>query len=124
MIFGDESGYDAFHEATVHLLAPLSGGPSANVPGRPIFPLDVDARRADIYATGAFGEVHHEVLMWPVRFDPAQIRALYATFPTISSLPAPECDRILDALAEIAAREFGGVVERRFGCSIYLTQRR
>lgn len=123
MIFGNPTGYDAFHEATVHLLAPLSGGPSANVAGRPPFPLDVEARRADISAAGVFTEVEHELVRWLARFDPAQIRALYATFPTISSLPPPERDHILDALAEIAATQFGGVVERTFAASIYTTQR-
>ena len=124
MMFGDETRYDAFHEATVHLLAPLRGGPSANVRGRPIFPLDVEARLADIRAARrpwrrrARGhDVAHPL-------DPDQIRALYATFPTISSLPKePECERILDALAEIASSKFNGVVERQFGASIYLTQR-
>jgi len=128
--FGDPFGLDAFHEATKHVMVPL-GKPAANADGRPSgpsglalpFPFDVDARLGDLRAAEVFEEIDHEVLPWPARFDTAQVRALYATFPNVSGLPEPRRSEVLDALAEIAEREFGGMVERTFYTAIYTARR-
>jgi SAM-dependent methyltransferase len=122
-VFGDPARHDAFHEATQDLLRPLAG-PTANVAGRPPFPLDVEARLADLEAAAVFTDLEHELVRWPSRMDPGQIRALYATFPTISQQAEPERERILDALARITEEEFGGIVERPFATAIYTARRR
>ncbi|MFN8526250.1 MAG: class I SAM-dependent methyltransferase [Chloroflexota bacterium] len=121
-VFGDSFGVDEFHEVTQHIMVPL-GRPAANPDGALPFPLDADARLADLRAVGAFDEIDHEILPWPARFDPSQIRALYSTFPNVSSLPEPRRSEVLDALADVAEREFGGMVERTFYTSIYLARR-
>jgi SAM-dependent methyltransferase len=121
-VFGDAFGVDAFHEATRHVMEPL-GRPAANPDGRLPFPLDAEARLADLRAAGVFDEIDHEILPWPARFDPSQIRALYGTFPNVSGLPEPRRSEVLDALAAVAEREFGGLVERTFYTSIYTARR-
>ena len=121
-VFGDHFGVDPFHEATKHVMEPL-GRPAANPDGQLPFALDAEARLADLRAAGAFDEIGHEIMPWPARFDPGQVRALYATFPNVSGLPEPRRSEVLDALAAIAEREFGGLVERTFYTAIYTARR-
>ena len=121
-VFGDSFGVDAFHEATKHVMEPL-GRPAANADGRLPFPLDAEARLADLRAAGVFDEIDHEIMPWPARFTPSQIRALYGTFPNVSGLPEPRRAAVLDALAAIAERDFGGLVERTFYTAIYIARR-
>jgi ubiquinone/menaquinone biosynthesis C-methylase UbiE len=129
--FGDSFGLDAFHEATKHVMLPL-GKPAANPDGRPSgasglalpFPLDAEARLADLRTAGVFDEIDHEIIPWLARFDTGQVRALYATFPNVSGLPEPRRTEVLDTLATIAEREFGGMVERTFYTAIYTARRR
>lgn len=121
-VFGDAFGVDAFHEATKHVMEPL-GRPAANPDGQLPFPLDAEARLADLRAAGVFDEIAHEVMPWPVRFTPSQIRALYSTFPNVSGLPEPRRSEVLDVLATVAERDFGGLVERTFYTSIYTARR-
>jgi len=121
-VFGDPIGGDAFHEATKHFMEPL-GRPAANADGNLPFPLDVEARLADLRAVGVFDEIDHEIMPWLVRLDPSQIRALYSTFPNVSGLPEPRQSEVLDALAAVVESEFGGLVERTFYTSIYIARR-
>jgi SAM-dependent methyltransferase len=121
-VFGDPIGVDAFHEATKYVMAPL-GRPAANPDGRLPFPLDAETRLADLRAAGVFDRIEQEVMPWPARFDPSQIRALYGTFPNVSGLPEPRRSEVLDALAAVAEREFGGLVERTFYTAIYTARR-
>jgi SAM-dependent methyltransferase len=121
-VFGDPIGVDAFHEATKHVMEPL-GRPAANPDGRLPFPLDAEARLADLRAAGVFAEIDHEIMPWPARFDPRQIRALYSTFPNVSGLPEPRRSAVLDAVAAVAERDFGGRVERTFYTAIYIARR-
>src|SRR4051794_32622751 len=88
-IFGNALGVDEFHEATKHFMEPL-GRPAANPDGKLPFPIDADARLADLRAAGCFDEIDHEVLPWLARFTPQQVQALYSTFPNISGLPEAE----------------------------------
>ena len=87
------------------------------------FPLDAEARLADLRAAGVFDEIDHEIVPWPARFNPSQIRALYSTFPNVSGLSEPRRSEVLDALAAVAESEFGGLVERTFYTSIYIARR-
>jgi len=121
-VFGDSFGVDAFHEATKEIMEPL-GQPAANPSGRLPFPLDADARLADLRAAGVFDTVDHEIIPWIARFTPEQVQALYSTFPNVSGLPEPERRRVLDALGRVAETEFGGLVERTFYTSIYIARR-
>ena len=51
------------------------------------------------------------------------MRRLYATYSNITVLPPAERERLLDGLAKIAEREFGGVVTRNMTTSIYTARR-
>jgi SAM-dependent methyltransferase len=120
--FGDSFGVDHFHEATKHFMVPL-GKPAANAGGQLPFPLDAEARLADLRAAGVFEEIDHEIMPWPARFNSSQVQALYSTFPNISGLPEPRRSEILDALAAVVENEFDGLVERTFYTSIYIARR-
>jgi hypothetical protein len=121
-IFGDPIGVDVFHEATKHFMVPL-GRPAANPDGRLPFPMDAEARLADLRAAGVFDETDHEIMPWLTRYTPSQVRALYSTYPNISGLPEPRRTEVLDMLAAVVENEFGGVVERTFYTSIYIARR-
>ena len=121
--FGDHINTDLFHEATKEIMVPL-GKPAANPDGALPFPLDADARVADLKAAGVFEDVDYEIVPWISRLNPEQVCRLYSTFPNVSGLPEPERVRVLEALARVAEEEFGGLVERTFHTSIYIARRR
>jgi SAM-dependent methyltransferase len=122
-LYGDESADHAFHDATQELLSGLPDPrPWAREPGRPWFALDVDRRRAELVDAG-FVSVTHELIRRTERFDTARVRALYGTFSPISRLPAAERERLLDGIALVAEREFGGVVERPVLNVVYTARR-
>ncbi len=122
-VFGDPDEPDPFHDATVALLqggASPSGHPSWKHP----FALDLEARLADLEAENWFDAIDVDFERWTLVLDPAEVRALYATYSQFAPLIATERDRILDKLADIAAREFAGRVERRMVTALYTARRR
>jgi SAM-dependent methyltransferase len=123
-VFGDLERPDPFHDATQVLLAPMQTTPSSNPNRKHPFALDNEARLADLGADRLFEDIAVEQLRWTLVLDPGQVRALYATYSQFSVLAEAERDRILDGLAEIAAREFGGRVERNMVTAMYTAQRR
>ena len=110
---GDQTEEDAFHRATQSLLG-----------SRDIWrsPLDADAYLGDLAAAG-FYELAQEVVRWSATFDTAGTRALYATFSPIARLPDVEREQLLDAIADVAATQFGGVVERPMRTPLYTARR-
>lgn len=126
--FGDPYRPDPFHEALLPLLAEHAPSvldvPSAGVVGSTTpYALDVDARVAEIDATGSFGEVIHEVIAWTGRHTSTEIRAMFASFSPWLALPADQRRVALDALEALANDEFEGIIERPYLTSIYLAQR-
>jgi SAM-dependent methyltransferase len=121
-VFGDSMRDDAFHDATVHL---LEGGTTPTHPPsfKHPFALDEEARRADLAASGAFADIAVRMERWTLVLDPAQTRALYATYSQFAPLDDAERNRILDALAEIAATQFDGRVERNMVTALYAARR-
>jgi SAM-dependent methyltransferase len=122
-VFGDDDRYDAFHEATKELLSPLGGSPTQAVNWQHPFPMDCEARFADLLAVGAFAELGVEILKWTLILDTQQTRALYATFSQITTLEPAERERVLDELAHIAQSEFAGRVERNMCTPVYTARR-
>ncbi len=110
-LFGDVFGPDPFHEATKHLLEGPGIAPTLSDGVRP-FPLDADARRRELLATGAFTDVGFELIRRVVPFDAEATAGLYRTFSGVASRPAAERERIVAELARIVDEEFGGTVER------------
>lgn len=122
-VFGDPERSDPFHEATEGLLSDLSVTPSQPDNSQHPFGLDTEARTADLAAVGAFVDIGWEIMRWTLVLDPAQVRALYASYSHFSVLGDAERNRLLDGLFEIAEREFGGRVERNMCTAIYTAQR-
>ena len=119
-VFGDPREADPFHDATNELLSPLESSPS-HPASRPLpYALDVDERRADFLLAGAVRDFMAEEVGWTLVLTAEQVRALYATFASISRLPEGERDLLLDQLATIAANEFGGRVRRKMVTPIYI----
>lgn len=119
-VFGDPGRRDDFHDATEALLSPLPKGPSGG--GGPVpYALDRRARLDDLKRH--FGEVVSDVWPWTLVLDSAGVRALYATFSNITLLPDVQREDVLDALARIAEREFGGRVERNMVTAFYAGRR-
>lgn len=119
--FGDAGRPDPFHEATVHLFEGhrVSTGRGS---GRLSFASDADARLADFDAAG-FVSDEPQFLRWTLALEPAEVRALYSTYSNVTALPPHERTRLLDGLAEIATRQFGGHVERNMTTAIYTARR-
>lgn len=122
-VFGDAERADPFHDATLPLLAPMQTTPSWNPNWKHPFALDTEVRLGDLRADGLFEDIAVEMLRWTLVLDPKQVRALYATYSQFSVLDEVERNRILDGLFEIAAREFGGRVERNMVTAIYTARR-
>lgn len=120
--FGDPNRADPFHEATVGLLGE-SRSPSAGTGGLS-YGEDAQARRAELEAAGAFIDIGYEVRRWTLVLDPAGVRALYGTYSEINARTPHARERLLDKLAEIAARQFGGRVERNIVTTLHTARRR
>jgi hypothetical protein len=121
-VFGDSTRDDPFHDATVHL---LEGGTTPSHPPsfKHPFALDEAARIGDLDAAGQFADLEVRMERWTLVLDPVQVRALYATFSQFAPLDDMERNRILDALAEIAATKFNGRVERNMVTALYAARR-
>lgn len=128
-VYGDPERPDPFHEALQPVLqrlepslleVPGAGNPfSGDVP----YALDARARIDEIASSGRFGSVHHELIPWTGRHRPEELRALFATFSPWLALPPDRRQVALDGLEQLAFNDFGGVVERPYLTSVYVTQR-
>jgi SAM-dependent methyltransferase len=115
--FGDPEREDAFHDATRALFTTPDNHPAP-------FSLDRAERLGDLDAVGLFEDIGAEFFRWTLVLNPAEVRALYASFSNVMVLDESERRRVLDGLVEIATREFGGRVERNMVSAIYTAQRR
>jgi SAM-dependent methyltransferase len=120
--FFDPELDDPFHDATSHLLSSLAESPSQGEPDRPPFALDVEAREAGLAAAG-FTSISHDLVHWTLTMDAARTRALYATYGSISRLAAEERERLLDEIAHVADKQFGGNVNRNMITSLYTARK-
>ena len=121
-VFGDSDRPDPFHEATQALLQPAAafmlGGARSATPD----PHDVGARIAEFRAAG-FDDVEVERVAWTLQLDTQGVRALYGTFSHITALGPSERAHVLEGLADIAEREFGGSVTRNMVTVLYTARR-
>jgi len=129
-VFGDKSRPDPFGEALLPFIEAcpdLAGDPSgagAIPSGSHPYSLDVEARIAEIDATGRFGPVHHEMIRWTGRHTPAQLRALFASYSPWLALPDAVRIEMLATVESLARDTFAGRVERPYVTPIYLAGRR
>jgi SAM-dependent methyltransferase len=111
-VYGDPNRADPFHEATAHLFG------TPKVVKQAEFALDTAARLADFTVAGFVADPP-ELLPWTLHLDAEGVRRLYATYSNVNFQPPEARARLLDGLAEIAATEFGGHVERNIVTAIY-----
>jgi SAM-dependent methyltransferase len=122
-LFGEPGKPDAFIQATSPLLENLKASPThAATPERPPHALD-NAARVEAMRKAGFEDTANEVVRWEARWDTSGIRALYGTFSPIARLDEARKTEILDGVARIAEREFGGHVERTLLTSLYTARR-
>jgi SAM-dependent methyltransferase len=117
-LFGDTSRPDPFHDATAALL----GGELDVSAEPPPFGLDIEARTKALLRAGAFEAIVHRAERWDLVLDPAQTRALYATYSNINIRPDREA--VLDELERVAREVFGGRVVRNMVTILYTARRR
>ena len=120
-VFGDPDRSDPFHDATQDLLAGMA---SHKHDRRYPFALDSGGRIGDLRRNGSFDANEFLNLKWTLVLNPAQVRALYASYSQFSILEADERTRLLDSLEDIATTEFGGRVERNMCTPIYTARRK
>jgi SAM-dependent methyltransferase len=121
-LFGEGADPDPFIRATTPLLEGLDSSPTKGVTGRPPHALDVEARSAALKTAG-FADIEHELVRWNTSWDSSGIRALYGSFSPILRLEDDERSRLLDEIALIAERDFGGHVERALTTSLYTARK-
>ena len=121
-LFGEAAEPDAFIRATSPLLEGLESSPTKGVSGRPRHALDVEMRVAALKAAG-FVDLENERIGWEAHWDTAGIRGLYGTFSPILRLDADRRTQILDEIASIAERDFGGRVTRALTTSLYTARK-
>ncbi len=121
-VFGDHGRPDPFHEATRHLFAGQRASGSAGSDGRPPHALDTAARVRELTEAG-FDVGPPEFIAWTLTLDPPGVRRLYATYSNVAALSPGERSSLLAALEDIAARAFGGRVERNMTTAVYTGRR-
>jgi SAM-dependent methyltransferase len=121
-LFGEGSEPDEFIRATTPLLEGLASSPTKGLAGRPPHALDVEARTSALEAAG-FVDIAHELIRWESTWDSSGIRALYGSFSPILRLEDDERMRLLDEIALIAERDFGGRVVRTLTTSLYTARK-
>jgi hypothetical protein len=100
------------------MLEDLHASPSRGAKGRPAHALDSEARLRALGAAG-FEDLAHEIVRWEASWDTGGIRELYGTFSPIARLGESRKKEILDGVARVAERDFGGHVERTLTTSLY-----
>jgi SAM-dependent methyltransferase len=125
-LFGTEERPNPLHEELTPILDRIyaehgveaATSPSTGEGGRPRFALDIDARTAALTEAG-FERVEHETIAWSHSWDVDGIRALYASFSPILRLDAATRVAVLDAVADVAQRRFGGEIVFPLLTSLY-----
>lgn len=120
-IYGDPNKPDAFHEATLDLLASGPTNPSNHGHPHLEFGADIEARTSALKATGAFDIVETHQSAWSVILNAEQVVDLYASYSNVSLRSDREA--VLTALGRIAREDFGNKVTRNIVTILYLARR-
>lgn len=118
-VFGDDSRFDAFHEATTAIL----GGPRSpsQAGAAPPFALDDAARIGALQRAGAFESIAHRRETWTLTLTADDVPRLYSTYSPIAA--RPDRAAVLAELRRVAIEQFGGQVTRNMTTSLYVTRR-
>lgn len=120
--FGDLNLADPFHEASKYLLQDLEPSPS-DKPKQLPFALDRAAREQEFLQSGNFKLVMYAESHWSLELNPEQLRKLYEGFSNIARLKEEKRNQLLDKLAQLAERQFSGLVIRNMTSPLYLFRR-
>lgn len=121
-VYGDPTRPDAFQQATDALFANLPRSRTYTGPTGKVFPLEREARFADLTAAG-FINPAHQAEVWSHPMTTAGVLALTETFAPVAALPDPERQAFLGELRRIMDDRFHGRVERTFLTVFYSAQK-
>jgi SAM-dependent methyltransferase len=121
-LFRDPGRPDPFAEAVEQILGPGTRG-AFDEPDRPPFQLDEEHRVRDLARWAGLIDVETEQMRSTRTLSAQQAKALYASMATVLRRPPIEQDRLLDAIEQLAAKRYGGVVDRRFVTALYTGRR-
>lgn len=122
-VFGDPTRPSSFHRALDPLFRGVPSGPGSAPRGRLPPQLDRRARERALARDGHFRRISSTVVRWSIVLDPGRVRALYATYSPVATLPARRRQRFLNEVARIAAEEFGRRVTIRMLTPVYTAPR-
>lgn len=112
-----QRGADAFADAVAPLLEDVDLAPSEGAAGH--YSLDTEFHVAQLTGAG-FTDVTAHLFRRERTLDTAQLRALYASYSYVRALPTDQRDALLDAIVDLAEREFGGEVPNAVLSALYL----
>jgi SAM-dependent methyltransferase len=116
---GDPEHPDPFVQTMVEMIGPDPEHPV----GGSAFQLGLMGGREDLERMAGLEDVQADVFRWTAPYDPAQLRALYASLSHVRRQSPPDQERLFDALASIARDEFSGAVEHPFVTALYTGRR-
>lgn len=119
-VFGDLSRPTPFRDRLVPMLDErLPGPPEGHLTPRA---LQTESRIQELTAGGWFTDVKTEQLRWSLRFTPAEITGLFATFPNIAE--HPDRDALLSDITALAVEHaHDGKVTENYLIALYLARR-
>lgn len=115
--YGDKGRPDPFRDAIDPLVRGLASSPGARGFGR-------DPKSAfHALADAGFEDARLDTIRGTHEFDPAGIRALFASFSPFIVLEDAERERLLDEIAHVAEVEFGGRVVKPVLTRLYTARK-
>jgi SAM-dependent methyltransferase len=108
---------DSFADIVTPLLENIDLPPSEGASGH--YSLDIDHHRNAVTAAG-FTRFEPHLFRRERTLDTAQVRALYASYSYVRTLPAGRAVRLLDAIADLAETRFRGAVPNVVLTPLYL----
>jgi SAM-dependent methyltransferase len=121
--WGDPDRPDPFHGALVPVLEANAPHMLSDDEGARAFERDAAARAAEAATSGAFDTPTAHTILWEGTHDPAELRAIFATFGQWIAQPEPLRTDLLDSVAGIVRDTFGGHVTRPYKTVLYTAQR-
>lgn len=122
-LYGTGGGKDPFLRASRPLFASVPES-HADKRGGTEFPMDTEARLADLTAEPALRGERVDIFRWTVTLSADEVRDLYASYSMIATMEADAKARFLDGIQALAANAFGGHVEKPMAAALYTVQRR
>jgi SAM-dependent methyltransferase len=114
-VLGDPDRPDPFSQAMVEII----GGDPEHQVGGSAFQLGLMGGRRDLERMAGLTNVEAEVFRWTARFDPEQLRALYASLSHVRRQSPLDQERLFGALAAMVCDEVSGTVHHPFVTALY-----